>query len=70
MRKFSRKSPKNPFKGLYSIKERSGGVFSAKKGGFSPPEAVVKPSAILSMDATDRGPGGGHRGGSDRSMGR
>ena len=35
MRKFSRKSPKNPFKGLYSIKERSGGVFSAKKWGFS-----------------------------------
>ena len=34
MRKFSRKSPKNPFKGLYSIKERSGGVFSAKKGDF------------------------------------
>ena len=67
---FRRKSTKNPFKGLYSIKERSGGVFSAKKGGFSPPEAVVKPSAILSMDATDRGPGGGHRGGSDRSMGR
>ena len=32
---FRRKSTKNPFKGLYSIKERSGGVFSAKKWGFS-----------------------------------
>ena len=46
---FRRKSTKNPFKGLYSIKERSGGVFSAKKGRIFATGGGRPLSVVLSM---------------------
>ena len=56
---FRRKSTKNPFKGLYSIKERSGGVFSAKKWDFRPAGGGCQDLGGPVHGATDRGPGGG-----------